>query len=78
MAHREAVRTTVLSTAAGLDAFEVFAEIARTELLVIDEEHDATRLPRPGARWNQVYFRVAQGLTGAPTARPSGLRGPTV
>ncbi|MET4225039.1 L-arabinose isomerase [Oerskovia enterophila] len=52
---------TVLSTAAGLDAFEVFAEIARTELLVIDES-TTRRGFRDQVRWNQVYFRVAQGL----------------
>ncbi|MBE7698846.1 L-arabinose isomerase [Oerskovia sp. Sa1BUA8] len=52
---------TVLSTAAGIDAFEVFAEMARTELLVIDES-TTRRGFRDQVRWNQVYFRVAQGL----------------
>jgi L-arabinose isomerase len=52
---------TVLSTAAGLDAFEVFAEIARTELLVIDES-TTRRGFRDQVRWNQVYFRLAQGF----------------
>ncbi len=52
---------TVLSTAAGIEAFEVFAEIARTELLVIDES-TTRRGFRDQVRWNQVYFRVAQGL----------------
>jgi L-arabinose isomerase len=52
---------TVMSTAAGLEAFEVFANIARTELLVIDE--DTTRRGfADQVRWNQVYYRVAQGL----------------
>ncbi len=40
---------TVLSTAAGIDAFEVFADIARTELPGHRRGHDAPRLPRPGA-----------------------------
>ncbi|ARK06388.1 L-arabinose isomerase [Cellulosimicrobium sp. TH-20] len=52
---------TVLSTAAGIDAFEVFADIARTELLVIDE-NTTRRGFRDQVRWNQVYYRLAQGL----------------
>ncbi len=52
---------TVLSTAAGIDAFEVFADIARTELLVIDES-TTRRGFRDQVRWNQVYYRLAQGL----------------
>ncbi|MDQ8042560.1 L-arabinose isomerase [Cellulosimicrobium sp. XJ-DQ-B-000] len=52
---------TVLSTAAGIDAFEVFADIARTELLVIDE-CTTRRGFRDQVRWNQVYYRLAQGL----------------
>ncbi len=52
---------TVLSTAAGIDAFEVFADIARTELLVIDES-STRRGFRDQVRWNQVYYRLAQGL----------------
>ena len=52
---------TVLSTAAGVEAFEVFAQIARTELLVIDES-TTRRGFADQVRWNQVYFRMAQGL----------------
>ena len=52
---------TVLSTAAGLEAFEVFAQIARTELLVIDET-TTRRGFADQVRWNQVYYRLAQGL----------------
>ncbi|MGI5189293.1 L-arabinose isomerase [Promicromonospora sp. CA-289599] len=52
---------TVMSTAAGIEAFEVFANIARTELLVIDE--DTTRRGfADQVRWNQVYYRVALAL----------------
>lgn len=52
---------TVMSTAAGIEAFEVFANIARAELLVIDE--DTTRRGfADHVRWNQVYYRLAQGL----------------
>lgn len=52
---------TVLSTAVGIEVFEDFAEIARTELLVIDEG-TTRRGFKDQVRWNQVYFRVAQGL----------------
>jgi L-arabinose isomerase len=52
---------TVMSTAAGIEAFEVFAQIARTELLVIDES-TTRRGFADQVRWNQVYYRVAQGL----------------
>jgi L-arabinose isomerase len=52
---------TVMSTAAGIEAFEVFANIARTELLVIDE--DTTRRGfADQVRHNQAYYRLAQGL----------------
>ncbi|GAA1713896.1 L-arabinose isomerase [Isoptericola hypogeus] len=52
---------TVMSTAAGVEAFEVFADIARTELLVIDES-TTRRGFADQVRWNQVYYRLAQGL----------------
>ena len=52
---------TVLSTAAGVEAFEVFAQIARTELLVIDET-TTRRGFADQVRWNQVYYRMAQGI----------------
>ncbi|PZR51807.1 L-arabinose isomerase [Xylanimonas oleitrophica] len=52
---------TVLSTAAGVEAFEVFAQIARTELLVIDES-TTRRGFADQVRWNAAYHRLAQGL----------------
>jgi L-arabinose isomerase len=52
---------TVLSTAVGVEAFEVFAQIAGTELLVIDES-TTRRGFVDQVRWNQVYYRLAQGL----------------
>ncbi|MCC2335543.1 L-arabinose isomerase [Cellulomonas wangsupingiae] len=52
---------TVLSTAVGIEAWEIFAELARTELLVIDES-TTRRGFADQVRWNQVYYRVAQGL----------------
>ncbi len=52
---------TVLSSAIGLDALWDFAEMARTELVVIDAE----TTPRGFAnelRWSQAYHRLAQGF----------------
>jgi len=56
-----AAHHTVMSTAVGLEAFRDFAEMAEVELLVID---DATTLPefQKQVRWNQAYYRLAQGL----------------
>ena len=52
---------TVLTTAVGVEAFEDFAEIAKTELLVIDK--DTTRRGfRQEVRWNAAYYRLAQSL----------------
>ena len=56
-----AAHHTVMSTAAGLEIFEIFAELARTELLVIDE-HTTRRGFRDQVRFNQAYYRLAQGL----------------
>jgi L-arabinose isomerase len=52
---------TVMSTAVGVEAFEDFAEIARTELLLIDE-HTTLRDFEKEVRWNQAYYRLAQGF----------------
>ncbi|QAY64302.1 L-arabinose isomerase [Xylanimonas allomyrinae] len=52
---------TVLSTAAGVEAFEVFAQLARTELLVIDDS-TTRRGFADQVRWNAAYHRLAQGL----------------
>ncbi|WP_308465942.1 L-arabinose isomerase [Rathayibacter soli] len=52
---------TVMSTAVGLEVFEDFAEIARTELLVIDETTTLRAFQRE-LRWNQAYWRLAQGF----------------
>jgi L-arabinose isomerase len=52
---------TVLSTAAGIEAFEIFAELAGAELLLIDEDTTRRRF-RDQVRWNQAYYRLAQGL----------------
>ena len=56
-----AAHHTVMSTAVGVDTFRDFAEMAQLELLVIDED---TTLPafQQSVRWNQAYYRLAQGL----------------
>jgi L-arabinose isomerase len=52
---------TVMSTAIGPDVFEDFAEIARTELLLIDE-NTTLRDFQKEVHWNQAYYRLAQGF----------------
>ena len=52
---------TVMSTAAGIEAFEVFSEIAGTELLVIDQETTRRGFAQQ-IRMNQAYYRLAQGF----------------
>ncbi|MGC5583746.1 L-arabinose isomerase [Ornithinimicrobium sp. W1665] len=56
-----AAHHTVLSTQLPVEAFEIFADIAGTELLVIDEETTARGFARE-VRWNQAYHRLAQGM----------------
>ncbi len=50
-----------MTTAVGIDVFRDFAEIARTELVVIDEDTTVRGFQRE-LRWNQAYYRLAQGL----------------
>src|SRR5690625_341743 len=52
---------TVMSTALGIEVFEDFAEIARTELAVIDESTTVRAFQRE-LRWNQVYYRMTAGV----------------
>ena len=52
---------TVLTTAIGVEVFADFAEIARTELLVIDERTTIRDFARE-VRWNKAYYRLAQGM----------------
>jgi L-arabinose isomerase len=56
-----AAHHTAMSTAIGIDVFKDFADMADVELLVIDKD---TTLPgfRNQLRWNQAYYRLAQGL----------------
>jgi L-arabinose isomerase len=55
---------TVLTQAVGSEVLQDFAHMVRTEFLLIDSEST------PGAfadrmRWNQAYYRLAQGLPGS-------------
>ena len=56
-----AAHHTVLSTAVGPEVFEDFAEIAKVELLLIDEETTVRGFERE-VRWNNAYYRLAQGF----------------
>ncbi|AMB59443.1 L-arabinose isomerase [Microterricola viridarii] len=56
-----AAHHTVMSTAVGIEVFQDYAEIAGTELLVIDESTELREFGRE-LRWNQAYYRLAQGL----------------
>jgi L-arabinose isomerase len=51
----------VMSTAVGIEVFRDFAEMAKTELLIIDESTSLPEFQRE-VRWNQAYYRLAQGL----------------
>jgi L-arabinose isomerase len=52
---------TVLTRALDIEALRDFAEMTRTELVVID---GGTRIPelKKELRWNQAYYRLARGL----------------
>jgi L-arabinose isomerase len=52
---------TVMSTAVGIEVFSDFARMARTELLVIDENTDLRSFGRE-LDWNAAYYRLARGI----------------
>jgi L-arabinose isomerase len=56
-----AAHHTVMTTAVGIDVFRDFAEIAKTELVVIDDTTTVRDFQRE-LRWNQAYYRLAQGI----------------
>jgi L-arabinose isomerase len=56
-----AAHHTVMSTQVGLEVFEDFAEIAKNELVVIDQNTTLRQFTRE-LRWNQAYYRLARGL----------------
>lgn len=52
---------TAMSTQVGVAEWEAFASIAGMELVVIDKD-TTTRSFADRLRWNQVYYRLAEGL----------------
>ncbi|MDN4613290.1 L-arabinose isomerase [Leifsonia sp. F6_8S_P_1B] len=56
-----AAHHTVMSTAVGVEVFEDFARMARTELLVIDETTTLREFRRE-LDWNAAYYRLARGI----------------
>ncbi|MCX4744713.1 L-arabinose isomerase [Kitasatospora sp. NBC_01287] len=52
---------TVLSRALGIDVLDDLAEMLAVELVVIDESTSIRRFTRE-LRWNQAYYRLAQGF----------------
>ena len=56
-----AAHHTVMTTAVGLDVFRDFAQMTGIELLEIDESTSVRGFQRE-SRWNQAYYRLAQGI----------------
>ncbi|MCU1568897.1 MAG: L-arabinose isomerase, partial [Pseudarthrobacter sp.] len=56
-----AAHHTVLSTQVGMDVFEDFAEIAKTELLTIDGG-TTIRQFKKDLNWNAAYYKLAGGI----------------
>lgn len=56
-----AAHHTVLSTAVGAEVIRDFADMTRTELLVIDDTTTLREFQRE-VRWNAAYYRLAQKL----------------
>jgi L-arabinose isomerase len=52
---------TVLSSAVGVEALVDYATIAHTELVLIDADTTIRQLHKE-VRWNQAYYRLAQGF----------------
>src|SRR6185437_15320509 len=52
---------TVMSAAVGTDALSLLADMLGVELLIIDADTTMRRF-RDEIRWNQAYYRLAQGL----------------
>ena len=56
-----AAHHTVMTTAVGIDVFRDYADMAATELLVIDESTTLREFQKE-VRWNAAYYRLNQGL----------------
>jgi L-arabinose isomerase len=52
---------TAMTTALDIEHWADYAEMARTELLVIDEHTTAAEFHRT-VRWNDAYYHLARGL----------------
>ena len=56
-----AAHHTVMSTAVGIEVFRDWADMASTELLVIDDDTTVREFQKE-VRWNAAYYRLAQGI----------------
>lgn len=56
-----AAHHTCMSTQVGLEAWEDFARMAKTELVIINEDTNIRQFADE-LRWNKSYYRLAQGL----------------
>jgi L-arabinose isomerase len=56
-----AAHHTVMSTAIGMDVLKDFADIADLEILIIDDTTSIREFAKE-VKWNQAYYRLAQGL----------------
>jgi len=56
-----AAHHTAMSTAVGAEAFQDFARMAGTELLLIDETTTTAAFEKE-IRWNAAYYRLARGI----------------
>jgi L-arabinose isomerase len=56
-----AAHHTAMSTAVGIEAFEDYARMAGTELLIIDQA-TTLRAFENDLRWNAAYYRLARGI----------------
>jgi L-arabinose isomerase len=59
--HAGAAHHTVMSTAAGVEAFEDYARLTGTELVVIDKT-TTVKAFESEIRWNAAYYRLARGI----------------
>ena len=56
-----AAHHTVMTNAVGVDVFRIFADMAHTELMVIDNNTTVASFKNE-LRWNKAYYQLAQGL----------------
>ncbi len=56
-----AAHHTAMSTAVGLEAFDDYARVAGTELLIVDQA-TSVRTFENELRWNAAHYRLARGI----------------